>query len=103
MNSNAILSRLQAHQSRLRALGVKRLSLFGSAARGEAEADSDVDLAAEFEDGFSNGGLDYFAKLDALRAELSSVLGRPVDVIEEPVRAANLQAAIERDRIIAFQ
>lgn len=103
MNRTAILSRLQSHQDRLRALGVKRLSLFGSVARGEAGLDSDIDLAAQFEDRFSRGGLDYFAKLEALREDLSSVLGRPVDVIEEPVRAARLQAAIERDRVVAFQ
>jgi predicted nucleotidyltransferase len=33
----------------LREAGFRRLSLFGSVARGDAEADSDVDLAAEFD------------------------------------------------------
>lgn len=103
MNPNTVLSRLQAHQSRLRALGVKRVSLFGSVARGEADVNSDIDLAVQLTDRFSTGGFDYFAKLYALREELSTVLGHPVDVIEEPVRAAPLQAAIERDRLVAFQ
>ena len=40
---------LQAHEAELRHAVIRRLSLFGSVARDNAEADSDVDLAAEFD------------------------------------------------------
>ena len=36
-------------QAELAALGVRSLDLFGSVARGEASADSDVDLLVEFD------------------------------------------------------
>ena len=39
----------EAHREQLQKLGVKSLSLFGSVARDEADADSDVDLLVEFD------------------------------------------------------
>ena len=43
-----VLSILRLHADQIRGLGVKRLGLFGSFARGHADADSDVDLSVEF-------------------------------------------------------
>jgi uncharacterized protein len=103
MDRQAIIARLRAHRQHLRAFGVESVSLFGSAARDELTAESDVDLAVRLSDGFSEGGFDYFAKLDALRKELSTVLEQDVDLIEEPTYRPALQVAIERDRIVAFQ
>ena len=45
-----VLALLRAKEGELRALGVRRLRLFGSIARGEAGPGSDVDLLAEIED-----------------------------------------------------
>ena len=44
-----ILTRLSERMDELRPLGVKTLALFGSAARNQATARSDVDLLVEFE------------------------------------------------------
>lgn len=44
-----ILSVLYQNRIRLRALGVKRLGLFGSFVRGEQRPDSDIDLLVEFD------------------------------------------------------
>jgi predicted nucleotidyltransferase len=41
-----VIAILRAHETELRQAGIMRLSLFGSVARGEERADSDVDLAA---------------------------------------------------------
>ena len=49
MDKSAVISKLRAHQSELRAAGITSLSLFGSLARGDAHAQSDVDLLAEFD------------------------------------------------------
>jgi len=57
------------------AYGARNPRVFGSVARGEADARSDVDLLVEMEPGrslFDLGGLQY---------ELESLLGRPVDVV----------------------
>jgi predicted nucleotidyltransferase len=42
---------LKAHEAALRQLGVQRLFLFGSTARGEAGDTSDVDLFFDYEEG----------------------------------------------------
>ncbi len=44
-----VIAILRAHEAELRRAGIRHLSLFGSVARGDAEAGSDVDLAAELD------------------------------------------------------
>jgi uncharacterized protein len=44
MDRDTAISLLKAHEAELRRLGIQRLYLFGSTARGDARADSDVDL-----------------------------------------------------------
>ncbi len=48
-NREDVLKRLQGHQQVMRRLGVRRLGLFGSAARGESRPDSDLDFLVELE------------------------------------------------------
>ena len=45
------LSLIVEHQDRIKSLGVKRIGLFGSFAREEQGAESDVDLLVEFDQG----------------------------------------------------
>ena len=87
-----------AIEPELRSMGVLSLSLFGSVARGDATAESDVDLAAE---------LDHTRKLDlfdlaVINERLSELLGLEVDLVSEPARRARFQAAIDRDRVHVF-
>ncbi len=93
-----VIATLRAHEAELRAAGIRRLSLFGSIARGDAEPDSDVDLAAELEPAAHIG----LIELVALERRLAGLLGRPVDLLPEPVEKARLRANIERDRRLAF-
>lgn len=44
-----ILKTITRHREEIRRLGVKRLALFGSAVRGEAGDESDLDFVVEFE------------------------------------------------------
>ena len=71
-----VIDRLLEHHAALRALGVKRLALFGSVARNEATAESDVDLLVEFEPGRKN----YDAWLE-LADLLESALHARVDLV----------------------
>jgi uncharacterized protein len=57
--------------------GAHNVRVFGSAARGEAGEDSDVDLIVEFEQGRSL--LDHAAMV----LDLKEILGRKVDVVTE--------------------
>lgn len=93
---------LREHRAELRGMGVEHLALFGSAARGEAEASSDVDMAATMAPGFSAGGMDHLARIAALRERLATILAAPVDVVEEPVENPRLRRQIDRDRIVVF-
>jgi uncharacterized protein with HEPN domain len=45
--ADVVLRVLRSHEAELRAAGLRRLSLSGSVARGEDDADSDVDLPDE--------------------------------------------------------
>lgn len=67
-DKDEITQLLQAYQAQVRALGVKRLGLFGSFVRGEARSDSDVDFWVEFEPGRKT--FDNFIGLAFLLEEL---------------------------------
>jgi len=51
MKRSDALARLREHEAELKQLGVQRLYLFGSTARGDARDDSDVDLFFDYEEG----------------------------------------------------
>lgn len=70
------VSRLLAAESQIRALGVRRLALFGSVARNEATPDSDVDILVHFEPGSKS-----FDRFLALSELLETSLGRHVDLV----------------------
>jgi predicted nucleotidyltransferase len=93
-----VVATLRAHQAELRRAGIRHLSLFGSVARGDAEADSDVDLAAELDPDAQIG----LFRLAAMERRLAELVGRKVDLLPEPVEKPRLQANIERDRVRAF-
>jgi hypothetical protein len=68
------LTLLQSHAAELRALGARRLGIFGSMARGEATAESDVDVFVEF--------LPEARTYDNFFA-LHELFGRPVDLVTD--------------------
>jgi predicted nucleotidyltransferase len=98
MQRPQIIEKLRAHRAELRAAGIVHLRLHGSVARGEATADSDVDLIAEFEPGRR------LTLIDMVRLEnrLHDLLGVKVDLspantLKEPVRRR-----AEREAVLAF-
>ncbi len=96
--AESMIATLRSHETELRQAGVRRLSLFGSVARGDAEADSDVDIAVDFDPAAQ---MDLI-RLVALERLLGNALGRPVEFLPEPVENPRLRANVERDRRIAF-
>lgn len=98
MDRNTAIARLKSHEAELRAMGVVSLSLFGSTARGEQRADSDVDVAACLT---NNGRIGLF-ELAGIGERIREVLGVAVDFVSEPARKARLQAEIDRDRVRVF-
>lgn len=72
--------------------GIRRASVFGSHARGDAKPDSDVDLLIKLGDR-PMGMIAYVRFLD----ELEGILGREVDVITEGNINRHLRPYIESD------
>ena len=93
-----VIATLRAHEVELRQAGLRSLSLFGSVARGEAETDSDIDLAAEFDPA---ARMDLL-RLTALERRITELVGRPVNLLPEPVEKHRLQDQINRDRRRTF-
>lgn len=93
-----VIATLRSHEAELRRAGIRHLSLFGSVARGDSDASSDIDLAAEFDPA---AHMDLF-RLTALERRIAEILGRRVDLLPEPIEKPTLRANIDRDRRLAF-
>jgi predicted nucleotidyltransferase len=78
------------------------ITIFGSIARGEENATSDVDLAVRSGPAFSSGGFDHFGQLAALRERLIALLGCDVDIVEEASVRPRLRQVIEQEGLRAF-
>ena len=96
-----MIREIASHREELRELcrrfHVRRLDLFGSAARGDFDAEhSDVDFVVEFERNAPEHPFDtYFG----LKEGLEALLGRKVDLVElNAVRNPYLKASIEENR-----
>jgi hypothetical protein len=71
---DALLAAIRAEMPALRRMGVLRIGIFGSRARGSGRADSDVDVLVEFD-----AHRDLFDLIE-VKQHLESVLGLAVDV-----------------------
>ena len=98
MDAQAAIHRLSGAKESLQALGLQHISQFGSTARGEAGAASDVDLAVTLDDGAK---IDLF-RFAAISEQVSRLLGARVDLVVEPSRNPRIQAQINRDRLHVF-
>lgn len=98
MDQLAIITCLKRNKPGLQAQGLKHISLFGSAARGSAGENSDIDLAVELDE---KAGIDLFG-FAALTERLAELLGSKVDMIAEPARNSRMQAEIDRDRVRVY-
>lgn len=69
--------------------GARRIRVFGSVARREESATSDVDFLVDFPEGY-----DLFKQRLPLADRLSNLLGRKVDLIPEHELNAHIRAAV---------
>jgi len=68
---------------------VKKIGLFGSAARGEAKENSDLDFLVEFEDGFET-----FDNYMELKFYLEELFQRKIDLVTIDALRPQMKAAI---------
>ncbi|HEY1795292.1 MAG TPA: nucleotidyltransferase domain-containing protein [Stellaceae bacterium] len=77
---------------------IRRLALFGSRLKGTARSDSDIDLLVEFEP----GGVPGFLGLAKIEADLSELLGRPVDLRTAAELSPHFRQQVERTAEVQF-
>ena len=89
----------RAHEAELREAGGRRISLFGSVARGDPpDPDIEVDLAV---------GLDPATHIgliapSSLERRIGDLIGHKVNLVPEPVETRHLRASSDQDRKRAF-
>lgn len=93
MRRDELLKLLAEHRAEIRSLGARSLAIFGSFARDEARADSDVDILVEFD------APPTFNRFMDLKFYLEELSGRRVDLgtpdsIKPRVKQRILQEAI---------
>ena len=98
MDKQTVISILLAHQTELQELGIDHFTLFGSVARDEAGADSDVDLLATFNKAKALSLL----KVVGIQRKISEILGCPVDLGSTTAVKPRLKPYIEPDLIDVF-
>lgn len=98
MDKHSVLKTLRAHEPELKAAGIVHLRLFGSVARDESSAASDIDLMADFD---RTARLTLISMVH-LENRLADLLGTKVDLspsdsMKEPIRENAL-----RESALAF-
>jgi predicted nucleotidyltransferase len=102
-----MINEIELHREELRALcrrfHVRRLDLFGPAARGDFDPErSDIDFLVEFDREHPEAVA--FETYFGLKEALEALLGRPVDLVEPgAVRNPYLRASIDGSREPVFE
>jgi hypothetical protein len=96
-----IMGDLPFNMSKLMSLcrqhNIRRLGIFGSFARGEAQDDSDIDLLVHFSERIS------LLEMVALERQFSEVLGRRVDLLTEAAISLYLRERIQQDVRVIYE
>jgi uncharacterized protein len=93
-----VLHILRTAAPRLRKLGVKRLSLFGSMARGTQRSDSDIDLLLDLDEQRKIDLLDYAGII----AEIQKLVPQRVDAALRSTLKYQVARNVARDEIHVF-
>lgn len=96
-----VLALLRELRSDLSCRGVLHAAVFGSVARNEESADSDVDIMIELDPSRRSTLLTYIAIVGQLEG-LAAPLGRKIDVAQRRRLHPRVRPAAERDAVTAF-
>lgn len=98
MDRSSVIETLRRHESELKAAGVVHLRLFGSVARGDHSANSDVDLMADFDPAQRC----TLVTLARLQNRLSDLLGAKVDISLANAMREPVKTRVQREAVLAF-
>ncbi len=94
MNKDDILEKLHENSAAIKTFGVRKLGLFGSCARGEANEASDLDFIVEFERKTFDNYMD-------LKIFLEKLFNCPVDLVIADAVKPRLRQRISQETIYA--
>ena len=98
MTREEILAKLKANEGELKAAGIVRLSIFGSVARGDNSAVSDIDLLADFD----RTRRITLLTVGRLETRLAELLGKNVDLASSDWLQDTVRDRALREAIVAF-
>jgi hypothetical protein len=93
-----VIEVLRAHESDLRKLGVSHAGVFGSVVRGQAGANSDIDVLVELDEAHPMGIFEYAR----LKLYIDGLLNGASDVVNRKTLKPLLRDSILRDLVHAF-
>jgi len=97
MRRDEAIMRLKQHEAELHGLGVRHLYLFGSTARDEATAESDVDLFFDYD----KGAFGLFALMQ-VKQRAAAILGQNTDIMTRDSLHEYLRPRIEAASVQIF-
>lgn len=77
--------------------GARKISIFGSYARGEADPESDIDIIVEFSERKS------LLDIVGIEQELSEALGMKVDLLTEKFISPYLVDRIKKEMVVIYE
>ncbi len=98
MNRNEIIATLRAHEGDLRQREVLHVALFGSVARGEAAAESDIDNLLDLDPAAPIGLFAYAG----LKRYIANLFPGPVDVVNREALKPALRDPTLAETVYAF-
>ena len=98
LNLQFVLETLRSHESDLRRLGVSHAAVFGSVARGQAGAESDIDVLVELDEHRPRGIFEYAR----IKLYINELLDGSSDVVNRRTLKPLLRANILHDMVHAF-
>jgi hypothetical protein len=98
MTLEKALGILRANEAMLRARGVVHAAIFGSVARGDAHASSDVDVLVELDPQARLGIYDYVR----IKLDLADLMKEHVDMVDRAALKAIVKESVLREKIDAF-
>ena len=100
MISDRIIQLIPTIQQFMAGQPILRAWLFGSCSRGEETEESDIDILVDYD---NSQGIVSLLRMGGILMDLSDLLGRRVDLVENKGLMNFARASIERDKILIYE